>query len=419
MIKFKFVFIIIIVITFTVAAILDAISTVIIAEDATEKILNSTAYYIGITLDQTLNRTGIDEELFIDVIKEQPWEGIAFIALYDLKSIALLHSSARMIGKRCEHLKIDELISQEKPLSSYLKLKTEEIVYVMDIPIHLHEYYPSLHILRVALHKYPAEGVKRRAKIHNVVALMILMLLWILCFSLFYYIKRVDELQKQEMEKKHLTTLGEMSAVLAHEIRNPLGSIKGFAQIMNENLRNDESIREGCDIIITESERLEALTRELLIYARPGKLEPERFSLTKLIDDLVNMFAPGRDSFSMVKKIRVKNDNVYTDKDKLKQIVLNILHNAVDSLDTHGKVEINVSEKKNHISIIVKDTGRGMDEKTLKNACKPFHTTKTKGTGLGLPIVEHLVGVIKGTLSLKSKEGEGTTVTITFPREIK
>jgi two-component system sensor histidine kinase HydH len=288
--KLKYALILLLPLIFTGFTVFDNLSTYKMAKQSSEDLLKSTAYFIGLTLGQALNRIDMDEELFLDLIKEQTWEEIAFIALYDKDGKILLHSSKRLIGKSTEAPWINEVIQKAKPLSSYIKLKTGEIVYVMDIPIHIHARSPSIHLLRIALHTYPSRSAIRHTKIHNFTSMIFVALMWILALSFLHYSRKIDELQRKEIEKRHLTMLGEMAAVLAHEIRSPLSAIKGFAQYILEKTKKDSSTEEGLGVIIDESKRLERLTEDLLIFARTSDIRPEYFSLSELIKDVEGLF---------------------------------------------------------------------------------------------------------------------------------
>src|SRR3990172_3254937 len=342
---------------------------------------------------------------------------LAFIALYDSSGITLLHSSQRLIGTKANRLQLTEIIAKKAPLSSYLKLRTGEEVYVLDIPIHIPALSGSVHILRIALHTYHANEIIRKARIHNTTGIIILAALWLMSFALLYYVKRVEELQKYQMQKKHLARLGEMSAVLAHEIRNPLASIKGFAQYMKEKSENNPDLEEGLGTIVTESARLEGLTTDLLSYARIGEIKKQRFSLTELLIETEKILAS--EGISVSKQLLLKNDMLNTDKGKLLQILINLLHNAKDASDDENSlIELTAHEKKGCVSITIKDSGAGMDKETLQKAQEPFFTTKVRGTGLGLAIVDSLVHALKGKLVIHSEIGKGTTVTVTIPSEI-
>ncbi len=404
---------------FTVFAVFNSIAQYQTAKRSSEDILRSTAYFTGITIDQALNRTGMDEELLADIVKTQPWEKIAFIALYDTNGKIVLHSSKRLIGQKTNDPDTITSIEESNPSSSYLNLSTGETVYGMDIPVDIHSLSPSIHLLRIALHTYPAEEAVRHAKIHAMTAVIVMGFLWLLAFAYYRYAKRIDMLQRREIEKKHFTMLGEMAAVLSHEIRSPLSAIKGFAQFIKEKKEKDMSVEEGLGVIIDESQRLESLTEDLLTYSRTGDLKIEQFSLTEVMGEVERLFTAESGSVSMQKSIKLENDIILSDREKIRHILINILQNAVDSIETNGLIQINAYEKSGIIYLSVKDTGKGMDKEALKNAMNPFFTTKASGTGLGLAIVYNFARAINGSISIKSVENKGTTVLLSFERILK
>ncbi|MBF0343375.1 MAG: GHKL domain-containing protein [Nitrospirae bacterium] len=403
-------------IALTAMAAFNGVSTYRIAKRSSEEILKSTAYFIGITLDNALERTGIDEGLIIDIMKSQAWENIAFIAMYDRYGAVLLHSSKRLIGQTQEISNIEQTLERGRPAGSYLTLKTGELVYVMDIPIFVHSISEKRYLLRVALHTYPAQVVVRSAQMHALLQLLILLALWALTAFVLYYIRRMERLQETARQNERFALLGEMAAVLAHEIRSPLSAIKGFAQYIEEKVSHNEQLSEGAGIIIAESQRLETLTEDLLVYARPPVLQKQRFSISALVDEIHGLYEKKFGSITINKRISLNNDIVLSDKEKLKQIMINIIQNAIDSTVGTGSIDISVLEKSDNMFIIIKDSGTGMDADTLKNALKPFYTTKVRGTGLGLSIVNNLVTMLGGTVAIDSAPNAGTTVTVSLPR---
>jgi len=417
--KIRYALIVLITLIFTVFAIYNSAASFRMAQQSSESQLRSTAYFIGITLDQALNRIGIDSELFLDVIKSQPWEGIAFIALYDINGKVLLHSSKRLIGSSTNDTEIRKSIENPKSHSSYLKLLTGETVYVMDLPIHIHALVPSLQLLRIALHPYPSRKAIQHAKIHGITASVFVCFLWVLALAYLRYSWKIDELQRREFERSRFVMLGEMSAVLAHEIRSPLSAIKGFAQYISEKAGKDSSMDEGLGVIVSESQRLERLTEDLLIYSRPGEIRPESFSLLELIEEVKGLFISEDKTITIKKDMARTNDVLFTDREKLRQVLINIIQNSMDSIKDEGTIEIQASVENKTVHISIRDSGEGMGEETRKKARQPFFTTRTKGTGLGLGIVENLLKALHGTFSIKSALNQGTTVSISLQRTLR
>jgi two-component system sensor histidine kinase HydH len=241
---------------------------------------------------------------------------------------------------------------------------------------------------------------------------------WILTFGIVSYSRKVIAMHMKDMQKRHFTMLGEMAAVLAHEIRSPLSAIKGFAQYISEKKENTSSTAEGIDVIITESQRLERLTEDLLVYARVSEVNAGKFSLPELVDEVEGLFITDEKSVTITKNITLKNDTMNTDRGKLKQILINVIQNALDSIEGSGTIGINMSDHTHVINISIKDSGKGMDKETVNNALRPFFTSKAKGTGLGLAIVDNLLKTLHGSLAIESEPGKGTEVILSIQRNI-
>jgi signal transduction histidine kinase len=233
--------------------------------------------------------------------------------------------------------------------------------------------------------------------------------------------------------------------VLAHEIRNPLGSIKGFAQYLLEQQSESDRLKSPLSgeiprpkhdaalpgnlhhktsdyltIIVSESQRLEELTEDLLVYARPVEARPLEFNLAATVQEVVESLRrvdpKARDAgmtVSIPESLRIE-----TDQDKLRQIVANLLQNSLDAVPPGGSITVIARADRGRVTLAVKDNGPGMDAETLARAREPFFTTKTQGTGLGLAIVSRLTQALSGTIDIESAPGKGTTVTLTFPARV-
>jgi len=394
-------------------------NSLIAAEDS----LKSQALGIAVSLEASVSKTTSEGgNIFKDIIVDGTWEGIAFIALYDSKGLTILHSNENLIGRHIEDPYIKEVAATGKPVYYYAALGTGEKAFVLNFPIHLRD---TVRILRLALHTYPAEEIIRQAEFQMVSVSIVIVILWIMGFFFIKAVRRAEEYQQSMAERERLAVLGEMSSVLAHEIRNPLGSIKGFAQYLIEQASETRSsradnAREYLDIIVSESKRIEALTGDLLVYAKPADVRAEPFNLRALIEEILQaMHHSGQMVTNIDVKVSVQSDiDVVSDKEKLRQIATNIIQNSVDAMNNGGTLEIRAHSINELITLSVKDTGSGMDSNTKERLFKPFFTTKTTGTGLGLAIVEQLVKSIKGTIGVESRLQEGTVFTVTIPRKL-
>ncbi|MDI6800668.1 MAG: ATP-binding protein [Thermodesulfovibrionales bacterium] len=167
------------------------------------------------------------------------------------------------------------------------------------------------------------------------------------------------------------------------------------------------------DIIVSESERIETLTGDLLLYSRPVEIKSQEFNIRELIEETIksmNLSAKADVKISATEGMKIKSD-----RDKLKQLLLNIIQNSYESLKDRGEIDIKAAVVVNALSISIKDNGCGMDRETMEKVFKPFFTTKVRGTGLGLPIVEKLIKSMGGKIEIESEPGMGTIFRITIP----
>jgi len=379
--------------------------------DAADEALRLQALGIAASLEPSLQNIRGKETFFSEINTSAAWEGIAYIALYDIKGRTLLHSNETLIGRVVDLPEVRQAAEQGKPVAGYMTLMTDEEVFVMNYPFAVRD---SVCVLRIALHPYPARDIIRQAKYQALIVSLIVALLWIIGFFLVRTVRRSDELTVMMAEKERLAAIGEMAAVLAHEIRNPLGSIKGFAQYLVEGRKGEE---EELHVIISEAVRLERLTEDLLMYARPAEPRITEFDLTGLISEVI-VNAKTSELFkrnaihlqsSMPEELRMT-----TDRGMLRQILSNIVQNALEATGKGGVIGISAEQSKDSVRIAVSDDGCGMDEETMARAFDSFFTTKTKGSGLGLAIVDRLVKALDGNIEIQSSVGHGTVITIIF-----
>lgn len=214
-----------------------------------------------------------------------------------------------------------------------------------------------------------------------------------------------------------LSTLGEMAAVLAHEIRNPLGSIRGTAEILKDDYRPGDPKYEFIDIQIKETERLNRVVEDFLRMARPQSIERVPCliqSELKTVLTLVTNDAQRR-QIALNLSLPVVEFTISGDGEKLRQAFLNILINALQATPPGGTVDIELNNTDTDIEIKFRDSGYGVDPENMQRIFEPFFTTKSDGTGLGLAISKKIIEGHGGTLLIESAVGQGTTVLIRLP----
>lgn len=210
-----------------------------------------------------------------------------------------------------------------------------------------------------------------------------------------------DALKKAE----RLATIGKMSAVLAHEIRNPLNSIKINADILFETLDLAENKKRRLQIMQKEINRLDNLVKEVLLYSRHINLVYTEFNLYNLIDNIIVQLKPHFEDKKIVLKNNLDKVNIKGDSEKLKQVFINLILNAVDAVPDNGSIEFYNNNVDGMVHIYIKDNGCGIAD--TEKVFEPFFTTKNLGTGLGLPISQNIIEQHSGTMDVvHSKAGE-------------
>lgn len=380
--------------------------------NASESFMSAQAVAISTTLEVSLTRYGLRQDIFKDIILNERWEGIAFLAFYGSEGTILLHSNEKLINKKLDAGELTTRSGSGTASPSYITLGTGESVFVLDTPLVVQD---RKGILRIALHPYPSQMIVKRARLLFLSVSVMLVAFWIIAILFIRAFKQRIKLEFVMAQNERLAMLGRMASVLAHEIRNPLGVIKGFAQYLKEQSGNvNEKTGKGIDIIIDESKRLELLTDDLLVYARMDELRTNEFDLPSLVRETVTSLPEGQMkahlSFDMPGRLIIASD-----KEKLRQIIYNLVQNSIDAIDAGGKISVSIKRNKDSIIISISDNGRGIAPDELGKIFCPFYTTKAKGTGLGLAIVDKLVKVLGGTVKVESNPSKYTTIIIELP----
>ncbi|MBE9592443.1 MAG: PAS domain-containing protein [Proteobacteria bacterium] len=242
---------------------------------------------------------------------------------------------------------------------------------------------------------------------------------------------RIREMEQEVKRMEDLAMLGELAAGIAHEIRNPLASISGSIQVLNDSLSKEEAHinRRLMEIVLREVNRLNNLVNDFLQFARPQRTEIEEFELNQLIMDTLYIF---QNSQSWSKNLDIETKimlplKIKSDPQQLKQVFWNIFLNASEAMPKGGLISISAeketgfqgsSESVESVRIKIEDNGPGLDPKIAKDIFKPFSTTKKDGSGLGLAIVKRLVEGLGGEVSGENLAREGAMITIILPISI-
>jgi signal transduction histidine kinase len=226
------------------------------------------------------------------------------------------------------------------------------------------------------------------------------------------------EMYEKLLRNKRLATLGEISAGIAHELRNPLSIIKGAAQVLKDIGQSDGIHKEMVNIIQYEVANLECTINDFLTFASPPKPNPRTVVLNNLIKETVNAWQIQLSSNRYIVKTVLDKEvkNICVDPVQFRQVLFNILNNARDAMGDQGEIIIETrNTDNNEVEIIVSDSGPGIEEEIKERIFVPFFTTKTRGTGLGLAIVRQIVEANNGSISVESEYGKGASFIMKFP----
>lgn len=237
------------------------------------------------------------------------------------------------------------------------------------------------------------------------------------CKKLEEQSERIIAIEEQLRRAERLSTLGEMAAVLAHEVRNPLASLRGSAEILRDDYRPDSPKYEFLEMQIRETERLNRVVEEFLRMARSRPTELKPCSLREELETIITLTAgeARKQQITLTLIPDAADSTVMADGDKLRQAFLNIVINALQATPAGGSVTIGISHDDTGHAIRFSDTGPGIAADALERIFEPFFTTKPDGTGLGLAVTRKIVEAHGGTLTVDSEVGNGTTVVVRLP----
>lgn len=233
-------------------------------------------------------------------------------------------------------------------------------------------------------------------------------------------IRRQHEQAQLELERsKRLSLVGQLAAGVAHEIKNPLASIKGAADILCDPDSASSDKQDFSRILQSEVKRIDGTVGEFLAFARPQKPVLARFDWSTAVGQTVRQFKKQASDRGMELSSEIEPNVLITgDSSKLHQVLLNLLLNASEACADGDKVLVSLSKSGNGGGrLIVSDSGQGISDVDQIRIFEPFYTTKSSGSGLGLAVVKSIIDEHHGTISVESKKGDGTRFTIDIPAE--
>lgn len=226
-------------------------------------------------------------------------------------------------------------------------------------------------------------------------------------------------LQREIKEQSYLKELGQMSASIAHEIRNPLTALKGFVELLKSEAPTEKD--HYFTIMESEFQRLDMILSDLLFLSSPRKISVQKVDLVEIVKEVIDFMQFEALMHEVILQLQYDDQIqhvIFGNNVRLKQMLINILKNAIQATGNSGTITIQLYVTTKDVQIYVQDKGIGMDEEIRKNLFSPFFTTKEEGTGLGLPLVKKVVDDFNGTIEVESELNVGTTFILTFPNAL-
>jgi signal transduction histidine kinase len=226
----------------------------------------------------------------------------------------------------------------------------------------------------------------------------------------------VEERTRKLRQAERLAAVGETAAMVGHDLRNPLQGITGAVHLLKDRSLTAEERSEMLQLIQESVEYSDGIVRDLLEYSTEIELKLAETTPKSIIAEALRAVrAPDEIT---VQDLSEEHPRIRVDQDRMRRVLVNLFENAIDAMPLGGTLTIGSKQSEGDVEIIVSDNGSGMPESVMKNLWKPLQTTKSKGMGLGLAICKRIVDAHGGTIIVKSKAGEGTTVTLQLPTQL-
>ena len=232
-------------------------------------------------------------------------------------------------------------------------------------------------------------------------------------------LSQIKQLQLEVQKKDKLAVIGNLAAGVAHEVRNPLSSIKGYASYFKTLFAEDSENRAAAEVLVNETERLNRVITELLEISRPSDIKLQEVDIQTVFDTTLRLIHSDANQLGNIEislDISDELKSMVIDADRFVQVLMNVYLNSIQAMPDGGVLSTAVVSNNDHIEIVITDTGTGMTEDTRRQVFNPYFTTKTTGTGLGMAIVHKIIEAHKGEIRVVSKEGNGTEITICVPK---
>lgn len=340
---------------------------------------------------------------------------IAYAVVADQTGRVLFHSNAGLTGTTLREPGLSDWLATGQAYGRRITLGTGLPAFEFNYQLHLPDGRAEL--LRLVLHTYQADQILAKARRMWGTVGLVLLTLWTMGILFDRLFARQIRLQEAFQKREQLAVIGQMTATLAHEIRNALGGIKGYTQWVEEKMEGGDPKKMGLSLVLKGVGRIESLVEDLLLFARKESYHLEPLPIDRLILEAAQAETP-------LEKQQIKTDlkpgiRVMADKEKIHQVLLNGLQNAFQAMEAEADPLLLIkAESRGKWAILrLEDRGPGISGEDRPKIFTPFFTTKASGTGLGLAYSRKVVEGMGGTIVLDNREGgRGAVLTITLRR---
>ena len=235
--------------------------------------------------------------------------------------------------------------------------------------------------------------------------------------GIIHDVTQTKQMERERAQREHLAVIGEMSARIAHEIKNPLASIQTGIQLLESQIHGDKEKKSFYERLRGEIQRVDSILKGLLTYAREEHFNFKTMEIVPLIYRFSELVKPTLKKHNLKLQMNLANGlpSIKIDEQKIEQVLWNVFLNAIQASEPDKNISLNLYQKNQSIILQIIDEGGGIAESQLKKIFQPFFSTRTQGSGLGLPISKKIIKKHGGSISVKSEAGKGTTFTIELP----